>query len=145
MFLTIYLQETFLSMTSTLNPNAKEFIPFHTLNPCAKEFIPFTTYNTSEMVEIPKITCYDDLQQVAQIAYSNLNSKPSYFELYWNGKHAILDTHNSSLQFPDMTIRNILRYYFDDTPFEFAQDDAALDEPASNAPAIAVNIIPLYE
>ena len=50
MFLTIYLQETFLSMTSTLNPNAKEFIPFHTLNPCAKEFIPFTTYNISQQL-----------------------------------------------------------------------------------------------
>lgn len=141
--------------TSTLNPHAKEFIPSKTEDCVAvhAELLAKRTlqrgserdFNKDEIGEIPKITSYDNLEQVAQIAYSNLNCKPSYYELYWDGQHAILDSPSGSVQFPDMTIRQIVRYYFDDIPFEFAQDDTALDDHASNAPAIAVNIIPIYE
>ena len=135
--------------TSTLNPRAKEFIPFQdsstfVLNPVHAELLAKRDFNKDEIGEIPKITNYDGLQQVAQIAYSNLNCKPSYYELYWDGQHAILDSPSGSVQFPNITIREIICLHFDDTPLEFSQEDKALDEPASNSPAIIVNITPIY-
>lgn len=112
------------------------------LNPNATPFVPKSFQDNSNF-EIPKITNYDGLQQVAQIAYCNLTCKPSYYELYWDGQRVILDNSHNSWQFPDMTIRQIIHSHFDETPLEFAEENTALDEPASNAGAIIVTITPI--
>ena len=142
-----------------MNPNAKEFVPAFTMNPFAKEFVSknktldtlsvlSTTVAENVLFElnpvhkellaqralealitqIPTITSVDDLEQVAQISTTD-----GVYELFWNGTHAILDNRISSWQFPDMSIRDIIHYYFDDITIS---PDSSIDLLASSAPAI---------
>ena len=110
-------------MTSTLNPLADEYDPVLTALQELSEKI------AESVLDIDPI----DLEQVAQITF-----KDRLFELYWNGKHAILENRISSWQFPNMTIRNIICTFFGPVDFDY---NAALDEPASYAPAIIINIL----
>lgn len=86
-----------------------------------------------QIIKIPTITSVDGLQQVAQIS-----TYYGVYELFWNGTHAILDNSSSSWQFPDMTIRRILQYYFGNFT---THENPLLDHPASYAPAIHVSLI----
>ena len=152
-----------------MNPNAKEFVPAFTMNPFAKEFVSknktldtlsvlSTTVAENVLFElnpvhkellaqralealitqIPTITSVDDLEQVAQISYNHENGVDIY-ELFWNGTHAILDNRISSWQFPDMSIRDIIHYYFDDITIS---PDSSIDLLASSAPAIQLLVTP---
>ena len=106
------------------------------LNPLAAEYDPVLAALQQLSEEIAESVLLDpvgpiDLEQVAQITY-----KDRLFELYWNGKHAILENRIDSWQFPNMTIRKIICTF---GPVDFDYNDA-LDEPASYAPAIIINI-----
>ena len=96
----------------------------------------------AQVIEIPNITNYDGLEQVAQISY-HLQTGQDIYELFWNGKHAILDNRQESWQFPDMPVRDIIHFHFDGN--FVLKDDPALDEPASYAPAIQVDVTPIED
>jgi hypothetical protein len=155
-----------------MNPNAKEFVPAFTMNPFAKEFVSknnktktldtlsvlSTTVAENVLFElnpvhkellaqralealitkIPTITSVDDLEQVAQISTTD-----GVYELFWNGTHAILDNRISSWQFPDMSIRDIIHYYFDDEIT--ISPDSSIDLLASSAPAIQLLVTPFSD
>jgi len=96
----------------------------------------------AQVVEIPTITNYNGLEQVAQISY-HLHGDVDIYELFWNGTHAILDNRSRSWQFPDMPIRDIIHFHFHGN--FVLKDDPALDQPASYAPAIQVDITPVED
>jgi hypothetical protein len=155
-----------------MNPNAKEFVPAFTMNPFAKEFVSknnktktldtlsvlSTTVAENVLFElnpvhkellatralealitkIPTITSVDDLEQVAQISTTD-----GVYELFWNGTHAILDNRISSWQFPDMSIRDIIHYYFDDEIT--ISPDSSIDLLVSSAPAIQLLVTPFSD
>lgn len=155
-----------------MNPNAKEFVPAFTMNPFAKEFVSknnktktldtlsvlSTTVAENVLFElnpvhkellaqralealitkIPTITSVDDLEQVAQISTTD-----GVYELFWNGTHAILDNRISSWQFPDMSIRDIIHYYFDDEIT--ISPDSSIHLPASSAPAMQLLVTPFSD
>jgi hypothetical protein len=110
-----------------------------TLNPLAAEYDPVMTALQQLSEEIAESVLLDpvyptDLEQVAQIAY-----KDSLFELYWNGTNAILDNRQKSWKFANLTIRKIIYAVFGTV--QIANENTALDEPASYAPAIIVDIM----
>ena len=152
-------------MISTLNPLAAEFIPaqvaqiqdqesqdqdgFYEVNQYIEKFKELRALE-AQVKEIPKITNYDDLQQVAQIQHHTITG-PNLYELFWNGQHAILDssseTSSCSWQYPDMTIRHILQHYFDQNIIikgEYTHDtDDYTDDlmHPSSTPAIQLHVI----
>jgi hypothetical protein len=150
-----------------MNPNAKEFVPnSKTFNPNAKEFVPnsktlhmneldpvyhelFAEHTMEAQIKkIPKITNYLNLEQVVQISYYDREGANNYelFSLYWDGQNAILDSYNDSWQFPDMTLRAIIHYHFDnDTSVKISDESHALDEPASYAPCIQVDVTQIFD
>lgn len=113
-------------MTSTLNPLADEYDPVLT---ALQELSEKIAESVLDPIDLERI----DLEQVAQITF-----KDRLFELYWNGKHAILENRRGSWQFPNMTIRKIICTFFGPVDFDY---NTALDEPASYAPAIVINIL----
>ncbi len=154
-----------------MNPNAKEFVPAFTMNPFAKEFVSKNKNKTLDtlsvlsttvaenvlfelnpvhkellaqralealITKIPTITSVDDLEQVAQISTTD-----GVYELFWNGTHAILDNRISSWQFPDMSIRDIIHYYFDDEIT--ISPDSSIDLLASSAPGIQLLVTPFSD
>ena len=82
---------------------------------------------------IPAITNYDGLEQVAQITHSS-----GIYEVFWDSqKNRILfDGPVHSWQFSNMTIRQLVTYYFG---VDIA-DDSTFDQLASSAPAVLVDI-----
>ena len=91
-------------------------------------------------VLIPTITNMDGLEQVAQIKY-RVNNTTCIFEIFWDplNNRAIIDNTNISYQYTDMTIRKLIHAHFD-IPVKIIEKDARLDEPASYAPAIVLNV-----
>ena len=91
-------------------------------------------------VLIPTITNMDGLEQVAQIKY-RVNDTTCIFEIFWDplNNRAIIDNTNISYQYTDMTIRKLIHAHFD-IPVKIIEKDARLDEPASYAPAIVLNV-----
>ena len=138
---------TYASKASTLNPNAKEFIPSKT-----EDFVlihaellakrALEKQIKAQIKKIPTLTSIDGLEQVAQISY-HLHGDVDIYELFWNGKHAILDNRQESWQFPDMPVRDIIHFHFHGN--FVLKDDPALDEPASYAPAIQVDVTPVED
>lgn len=89
-----------------------------------------------QIISIPKITNYRRLEQIAVIYYHH----PTWygiFGIFWNGKHALLDSSKASWQFPDMTIRQLINYHFETVTFK---DDPSLDTLISEALTIEIDI-----
>jgi len=171
-------------MISTLNPLAAEFIPGQVyakiqdqdsqevqVNQESQDQVKDKFYEANQVISkfkalralekqvkmIPKITNYDGLQQVAQITYHH-PVRDQCYELFWNGKHAILDcpskTRSDSWQYPDMTIRQIIGHYVDENILITATADGTTegadgtewaDALASSAPAIQLHVTPVYD
>ena len=135
---------TYASKASTLNPNAKEFIPSKT-----EDFVlihaellakrALEKQIEAQIKKIPTLTSTDGLEQVAQISYHHPTGDDTY-ELFWDGQYAILDNRRCSWQFPNMSIRDIIHFHFDGN---FVLNDPALDQLASTVPAILVDITPV--
>ena len=91
-------------------------------------------------VLIPTITNMNGLEQVAQIKY-RVNNTTCIFEIFWDplNNRAIIDNTNISYQYTDMTIRKLIHAHFD-IPVKIIEKDSRLDEPASYAPAIVLNV-----
>jgi hypothetical protein len=137
---------TYASKASTLNPNAKEFIPFQdsTLNTIHAELLAKRALEKqikAQIKKIPTLTSTDGLEQVAQISYHHHTGQDTY-ELFWDGQYAILDNRRCSWQFPNMSIRDIIHFHFDGN---FVLNDPALDQLASTVPAILVDITPVED
>jgi hypothetical protein len=135
-----------MTYASTLNPNAKEFIPSKTedfiLNPIHAELLAKRALEKqieAQIKKIPTLTSTDGLEQVAQISYHHHTGQDTY-ELFWDGQYAILDNRRCSWQFPNMSIRDIIHFHFDGN---FLLNDPALDQLASTVPAILVDITPV--
>ena len=157
-------------MISTLNPLAAEFIPGQvSAKVSAKVYtkvpakIQDEFYEANQVINqlkalralekqvkmIPKITNYDGLEQVAQITYHH-PVRDEYYELFWNGKHAILDcpskSYSDSWQYPDMTIRHIIGHYIDENILiSDGTDPVTAYALASSAPAIQLHVTPVYD
>ena len=151
-------------MISTLNPLAAEFIPGQVyVSAKVPAKIQDEFYEANQVISklkalralekqvkmIPKITNYDGLQQVAQITYHHPVQDQCY-EIFWNGKHAILDcpskSRSDSWQYPDMTIRHIIGHYVDENILiSDGTDGTAADALASSAPAIQLHVTPVYD
>ena len=152
-------------MISTLNPLASEFVPaqiqdsqevqdqesqdeFYEANQVVSKLKALRALEAQAKI-IPKITNYDGLQQVAQITYHH-PVRDEFYELFWNGTHAILDrpskSYSDSWQYPDMTIRRIIGHYLDENILITAgtRTDWA-DALASSAPAIQLHVTPVYD
>ena len=92
------------------------------------------------IIQIPKITNVDRLEQVAQISYHH-RTGTDFFELFWDGTHAILDNRDCSWRFPNMTISDIIHYHFNQgTSVTISPDSHDL---ASYAPAIQIDVTPI--
>ena len=129
-----------LDTLSVLSTTVAENVLFE-LNPVHKELLAQRALEAL-ITKIPTITSIDDLEQVAQISYNHENGV-DIWELFWNGTHAILDNRISSWQFPDMSIRDIIHYYFDDEIT--ISPDSSIDLLASSAPAIQLLVTPFSD
>lgn len=141
-------------MISTLNPLAAEFFPaqievqvqvqdeFHEAKQVINELKALRALE-AQVKQISKITNYDGLEQVAQITYHH-PIRDEYYELFWNGQHALIDCSYASWQYPDMTIRHIVHHHFDENGV-ISIDQSVLDEPASYAPAIQLDFTPIAD
>jgi hypothetical protein len=136
-------------MISTLNPLAAEFFPaqvqdeFHEAKQVINQLKALRALE-AQVKQISKITNYDGLEQVAQITYNN-PIRDEYYELFWDGEHAIIDCSYASWQYPDMTIRHIVHHHFDENgviSLSDTIDQSVLDEPASYSPAIQLTLYP---
>ena len=106
------------------------------------EIIPSVT----EITRIPKVTCFDDLEQVAQIVYNHQTGR-NIFELLWDKeKHkAILNCSACSWEVPNVTIRDIIHDHFDDEyHVNILNESKLLDQLVSSAPAVVVHIQPVF-
>ena len=113
------------------------------LNPVHKELLEKRAFE-AQFKRIPAITSTDGLEQVAQI-YFHHQTGIDIVELFWNGTHAILDNRRVAWQFPDMSIRDIIHYYFDEDTSVTISEHSALDDPASYAPAIHLHVYPIFD
>jgi len=133
-------------MNSTLNPCAKEFIPFQDTSPfvlspgqaelLAKRALERELLDNINL--IPKITQYDGLEQVAQLVYHHQNGNDVY-EVLRDG-NIFLDTPICSWHFPDMTLQQIITIYFDD---DFVLNDPQLETLASTASSTVIHLHPI--
>ena len=145
-FARILLLMTYASKASTLNPNAKEFIPSKT-----EDFVlihaellakrALEKQIKAQIKKIPTLTSIDGLEQVAQISYHHHTGQDTY-ELFWDGQYAILDNRRCSWQFPNISVRDIIHYHFDGN---FVLNDPALDQLASVVSALLVDITPVED
>jgi hypothetical protein len=113
------------------------------LNPVHKELLEKQAFE-AQFKRIPAITSTDGLEQVAQISFHH-QTGVDIVELFWNGTHAILDNRRVAWQFPDMPIRDIIHYYFDEDTSVTISEHSALDDPASYAPAIHLHVYPIFD
>jgi len=129
-------------MTSTLNPRAKEFIPFQDqINPIHAELLAKRALERdlqAKIKKISKITRYNGLEQVAQLVYHK-NGKDVY-EVLRDGTNIFLDFTRGSWKFPDMTLRQIIHFHFDD---DFILNDSQLDILASEASSTVIHLEPI--
>jgi len=142
---------TYASKASTLNPNAKEFIPSVTHSK-TEDFVlihaellakrALEKQIKAQIKKIPTLTSTDGLEQVAQISYHHPTGDDTY-ELYWNGQYAILDDRCWSWQFPNISIRDIIHFHFDEN--FVLNDDPVLDQLASTVPAVHIDVTPVYD
>ena len=129
-----------LDSLSVLSTTVAENVLFE-LNPVHKELLAQRALEAL-ITKIPTITSVDDLEQVAQISYHHHTGQDTY-ELFWDGQYAILDNRRCSWQFPNMSVRDIIHYHFDEN--FVLKDDPALDQLASVVSALLVDITPVED
>lgn len=127
----------------TLNPHAKEFIPFQDqINPVHAELLAQRSLERdlqAKIKKISKITRYNGLEQVAQLIYHHQTGQDVY-EVLRDDNHIFLDFPRGSLKLPDMTLRQIIQFHFDD---DFILNDSQLDILASNASSTVIHLEPI--
>jgi len=108
--------------------------------------VPEITPSVTEITRIPKVTCFDGLEQVAQIVYNHQTGR-NVFELLWDKENhkAILNCSGCSWEVPNATIRDIIHDHFDDEyHVNILNESKLLDQLVSSAPAVVVHIQPVF-
>ena len=99
----------------------------------------------AQIIRIPKVTDYSELEHVAHIHYHHLTGIDQY-QLFYDIRNnvAVLDDFHRSWQFPIMTLRRLIHIHFDDEMSVNIDELPALDLLLSDSPLVDIHVRPRF-